>query len=59
MMTDLDEKMSKVSEDVSAFIDNYTGILSTNNPKILKITEQFKKKIADGVMNPEPAPLEI
>jgi hypothetical protein len=56
-MGSLEEKMGKISEDVSAFIDNYAGILSTNNTKMLKITESFKKKTADGVMNPEPAPL--
>ena len=51
--------MGKMGENVNMFIVNYAGVVSTNNSKILKITEEFKKKIADGVVNPEPAPLEV
>lgn len=56
LMGSLEEKMGKMSEDVTVFIDNYSTVVSLNNSKILKITEDFKKKVAD--MN-EPAPLEI
>ena len=49
--------MGKMGDDVTAFIDNYATIVSNNNTKLQKITEDFKKRIADGPMNPEPAPL--
>ena len=57
-MSDLSDKMSKMTEDVGGFIDNYTGVLQSNTVKVAKITEDFKKRKVDGPMN-EPAPLPI
>ena len=35
-------------EDVSTFIEDYTGVVSSNKTKIEKLVEDYKKKIADG-----------
>ena len=43
--------MGKITEDVGSFIDNYSGVISGNKTKIEKLLDDYKKKIADGIMN--------
>ena len=47
-----------MTDDVGSFIDTYTGVIGSNKTTIEKLLEEYKKKIADGVMN-EPPPIEM
>ena len=59
LVSDLEGKMGKMGDDVGAFLQNYSGVVSANTSKVTKLTEDFKLRVAaEGQMN-EPAPLEF
>jgi hypothetical protein len=58
LVGDLESRMGEVGDNVSAFIDNYSAVVSTNTSRVKTVTEEFKRKIAEGGLMNEAEPLE-